>query len=90
VALARSLFCLLRVTEPGMTKPQSAIARVDQVPDSPPASDLVLPLLHVDPAMSGSSQVPFELMMSTGRRETIGAPSQFTPSCSGVGGGLLA
>lgn len=62
---------------------------VDEIPNAATAGYLVLPLLHIDSAMSSGSQAPFELMMSTARDRVIAPCPQFMPDCGGIGGGLL-
>jgi len=65
------------------------IVGVDEIPDPATACYLVLPLLHIDSAMSSGGQAPFELMMATGRARVIAPRPQFMPGRGGIGGGLL-
>lgn len=74
----------------GVPKPQSSLGNVDEIPDPAGTGHLVLPLLHVDAAMSCGAQSALELVMPTGRREMIWPGPQFLPRRGCIGGRLLA
>lgn len=63
---------------------------VDEIPNPARAGHFVLPLLHVDAAMSGGGQTALELMVAAGWHPSFMACPQLVPGCRSVGRCLLA